>query len=446
MKTKIKLLTSAALFLIAVLPAQSIKDNDMTYVYVRPPLEPLKGFTNYQSKVELSYAAENAAMKADYDQKVADAEAQYQKDVATLGQRTKDAEAKYAADMKEWEAKDKIAEEKYQKELAEYNKKSMAEKLADQKLLNEGKPVKQSPPQPYKNLPGEPYKKMPPVPNYKKQYDTNLLASSYLKLEGFTNAPENAVVVTVTISQFDILGPKMVTENKQMTRVVNGQSSNYTQTYYHYETSYKQPMSVKVEVPGRGVIFNQTIEEFNTYKVIKTNESDNLQAQGMSNPAAYAANLEEKTLAENLKFINEIVNSKYGFSRVSRTTILNNVESKKMNYDDYQSAYDNAHAGYQMLATDNAGGTAKIKAAIETWEKAMTESNPNDKKARVDADVTMATRFNLAEAYLMINDFANAELQIQKINSSDPSKKEKKRAEELDLLEKDQKARAAANK
>lgn len=429
-----------------VISAQSIKDNDITYSYVRTPLEPLKGFTNYQSKVELSYAAENAAMKADYEKKCEEAEAQYQKDVAEFPQKTKEAEAKYELDMKAWEVKDKEAEDKYQKELAEYNKKSTAQKLADQKLLNEGKPVKQSPPKPYKNLPPTPYKRMPPAPQYKKEYDTQLLASTYLKLEGFTNAPENAVIITVSISQFEIQGPKLITVNKEMTKIANGQSSKYIQPYYHYETSYRQPMSVKVEVPGKGVIFNQVIEEFSTFTADKTRETDNLAAQNMADPSAYAKNLEEKTLAANLKYINELVNSKYGFSKVARTTVLNNVESKKMNYDDYQLAYDNAVSGYDMLATDKVGATIKIKEAIAIWEKAMLESNPDDKKARIDADVTLATRFNLAEAYLMIGDFTNAELQIRKINASDPSKKQKKRAEELEALEKDLKARDAANK
>lgn len=446
MRSKIAIFLLLLIPFSTVLSAQNIKDNDFTYSYVRTPLEPLKGFTNYQSKVELSYAAENAALKAEYEKKCEEAETQYQKDVVEFPQKTKDAEAKYEVDMIAWEVKDKEAEDKYQKELVEYNKKSTAQKLADQKLLNEGKPVKQTPPKPSKNLPPTPYKRMPQVPQYKKEYDTQLLASTYLKLEGFANAPENAVIITATISQFEIQGPKLVTVIKEMTKVANGQSTKYNQAYYHYETSYRQPMSVKVEVPGKGVIFNQVIEEFSTFIVVKTSETDNLAAQNMADPSAYAKNLEEKTLAANLKYINELINSKYGFSKVSRPTVLNNVESKKMNYDDYQLAYDNAVSGYNMLAIDKAGATIKIKAAIDIWEKAMLESNPDDKKARVDADVTMATRFNLAEAYMMIGDFANAELQIQKINASDPSKKQKKRVEELDALEKDLKARDAASK
>lgn len=410
---------SAALLICTTMPAQSIKDNDVTFVYVRLPKEPLgKSYTNYQGKVEMSYVAENAAKKAEYDQKLANVEVQYQKD------------------MEDWKVRDAQAQAQYDKDMAEYNKKGTAEKIADKKLLNEGKPVRQTPPQPYRNN--------PPVPVYKKEYDPNLLASSYIKLEGFNNQPDNAVTITVTLYGFDCIKPVMKTEVKKMTRIVNGTSTPYNQTYYHYETSYKHPMSVKVEVPGKGIVLNQTIEAFNQYTVIKTNETDNSAAQNMD-VEAYVRNLEEKVLMENLKFINELVNEKYGFSKVSRTSVLNNVESKKMNYDDYQGAYDNAKAGYDLLATDKDAAAAKLNLAIQAWEKALTESNPSDKKARVDADVTMATRFNLLEAYVFAGDFANAEAQLQKINSSDPSKKQKKRAEELDLFIKDMKARTAAN-
>ena len=410
---------SAALLICTTTPAQSIKDNDVTFVYVRLPKEPLgKSYTNYQGKVEMSYVAENAAKKAEYDQKLANVEVQYQKD------------------MEDWKVRDAQAQAQYDKDMAEYNKKGTAEKIADKKLLNEGKPVRQTPPQPYRNN--------PPVPVCKKEYDPNLLASSYIKLEGFNNQPDNAVTITVTLYGFDCIKPVMKTEVKKMTRVVNGTSTPYNQTYYHYETSYKHPMSVKVEVPGKGIVLNQTIEAFNQYTVIKTNETDNSAAQNMD-VEAYVRNLEEKVLMENLKFINELVNEKYGFSKVSRTSVLNNVESKKMNYDDYQGAYDNAKAGYDLLATDKDAAAAKLNLAIQAWEKALTESNPSDKKARVDADVTMATRFNLLEAYVFTGDFANAESQLHKINYYDPSKKQKKRAEELDLFIKDMKARTAAN-
>lgn len=408
MKTQFTLLAGAALFLTAALPAQSIKDNDISFVYIQLPKEPLgNSFTNYQSNVVLTYAADNAVKQADYDAKMNIATEQYNKE------------------MKMWQVQDDAAEARYQKEMEEYNKKSMVEKVADQKLLNEGKPVRQRPQHPYMNRPEKPITK--------KDYDTRLLASSYLRLDGFNDAAENAVIITATLYGFDCIQPHLVTEQKAMTRYVDGKSQNYTSTFYHYETSYKHPMAVKVELPGKGVIFTQVIDAFNQFTVIKTGASEN-KLPANFDPIAYVQNLEEKVLVENLRYISDLVNNKYGFARITRKTVLNNVESKKMNYDDYQLAYDNAMAGYKILATDWNGATAKLKLAIAGWEKALLESNPSDKKARIDAGVTMATRFNLVEAYMMIADYANADAQLEKINAAEPDKKERARAAELKLM------------
>ena len=85
---------SAALLICTTTPAQSIKDNDVTFVYVRLPKEPLgKSYTNYQGKVEMSYVAENAAKKAEYDQKLANVEVQYQKDMEDWKVRDAQAQA-----------------------------------------------------------------------------------------------------------------------------------------------------------------------------------------------------------------------------------------------------------------------------------------------------------------------------------------------------------------
>ncbi|MEO5643191.1 MAG: hypothetical protein ABIQ40_04625 [Bacteroidia bacterium] len=420
MKTLITLLAGAAFVLPMALQAQNIKDNEISFVYIQLPKEPLdQSLVNYQSNIILTYAEDNAAKKADYDAKMKIANTQYEQDMA------------------QWKTEDAAAQARYNKEMEEYNKKSMAEKVADQKLLNEGKPVRQHPQQPYRNN--------PPAPILKKEYDTHLLASSYLRLDGFNNAPENAVIITATLYGFDCIQPHLVTEQKNMTRYVEGKSQPYTSMFYHYETSYKHPMAIKVEIPGKGVIFNQVIDAFNQYKVVNTGSSENQPPLNFDG-AAYVQNLEEKTLVENLNYINALINDKYGYARITRKTVLNNVESKKMNYDDYQSAYDNADAGYKLLASDKTGATIKLKLAIDTWEKALLESNPSDKKARIDAGVTMATRFNLAEAYIMIGDYTNAEAQITKINASDPGKKEKARALELNALLIDTRARINAGK
>src|ERR1041385_5516425 len=163
-----KLLLFGALLFSTLVPAQKIIDKDISFTYIRLPKEPLgRSFGNYQSFVVAGYAADNAKLKADWEKRKGEADAQYQMDLAL------------------WSQKDKQAQDKYDKEMDIYNKKSTAQKMLDQNLLNQGKPVREVVPQPVKNV--------PPEPVYKKEYDNNLLAT-YIKLEGFKNAPDNAVI------------------------------------------------------------------------------------------------------------------------------------------------------------------------------------------------------------------------------------------------------------
>lgn len=421
--------------------AQKVSDDDINFEYRRLPAEPLdKSFTNYQSKVELSYAGENAAKKED-------AEAKYQQDVKDYPQKVKDAEAKYKENMKEWEVEDKNAEDKYQKEVAEWNKKSTMQKVASKQLANEGKPHKQGPSKPSKNLPSEPYKQSSAPTAGQKDHDVNLLANTYLILEGFKNTSDNAVIVTASVGAFDCIKPDLKTETRKMTKTVSGKQESYNANYYHYETSYKQPMSVKVEVPGKGVVFNQGIDQFNTYTLIKTNTTDDYNSVRNMNADAYVKSLQEKVLADNLKYINQLVNEKYGFAKQKRETILYNVKAKgDNNYDDYQSAYENAVSGYNLLTSDPTGAKGKIKTAIDLWEKALTEYKPGEKKARVNDDVALSTRLNLAEACMWADDYTKADEHLIKTTALDPSKRQRKWSEELKTLMSEQKKRFEANK
>lgn len=421
--------------------AQKVEDEDIKFNYMRMPTESLgKGITNYQSAVTLTYAGDNASKKAD-------AQAKYEQDVKDYPQKVKDADAKYDADMKEWRREDSNAEVDYQRELAEWNKKSAFNKMASKSMNNEGKPVKRNVSKPYRTVPPEPQKPNMSPDEGQKDYDVDQLASTYIILQGFKKAPENAVIVTVSVGAFDCIKPSLKTETRQMMSSSNGHSSNYNTNYYSWETSYKQPMSVKVEAPGKGVVFNQGIEKFNTYTVVKTQATDDYNASHNMDVNAYVKSLQDKTLSDNLKYINEMVNEKYGFMQLQRKTVLYHIKAKgDNNYDDYEKAYQDAVSAYNMMATDPAGAKAKLKASIDTWEKALTEYKPGDKKARVNDDVCLVTHLNLAEAYMWVDDYAKADDHLVKTSSLDPSHRQKKWMEELRTLSADQKQRFEANK
>ena len=69
----------------------------------------------------------------------------------------------------------------------------------------------------------------------------------------------------------------------------------------------------------------------------------------------------------------------------------------------------------------------------------------NQSQRRVNDKVTAVTRLNLAEAYIWINDYSNAELQLDKTRFLDLNKFTRLAAKQKGLVD-DQKARFEANK
>ena len=425
--------SSLALLIIA-LPAagvcQKVTEKEITYEYKRLPLMPLdKSLKNYVSKIEVVYEAENQTLTAEHGRKVQEAEAKHLRDSAQFERKMQEAEVQYQRDLEKYEREKKEMQAQYDKELEEYNKQSVAQKMANKTLLNEGKPVLRTPPMPYKQVPSMPYRQTIPMPNMRRIPDKNVLASN-LRLDGFTRNDQNAVVVTAVLHGFEGT-EKAVTTNTPI--MVNGKMSDRYST--RYTVSYRYPVTLKVEVPGKGVVFNETIPATSEMKTL-TN----------SNSAGNMAALEDKLLAENMTLAGEYLNERFGYSTLSRNTVFYSVEPKKMAYDEFTAAYESAMMGYRKLAEDQMEAVGKLRSGLTEWEKALAESNPKDSKARVNEEITIAAMLNSAEASLFTDDYSKAEGYLFKLESLDLSRKQKKKVEELNLFMKDQKKRSAANK
>ena len=398
--------------------SQKIDKQDLLFDYIKIPVEPLnKSIKNYSSNVMLAYEAdiiakEKAAQdefekaKADYPQKVAEAQAEYNKIV-----------------------------EKYKADKAEWDKKSTGDKIVEKTVLKEhNKPVE----------PGTFYKPSEPrlrEIQHQKVFDKNMLASTYLKLDGFNNSPDNSVKITATLFGFENLEPELKTKEESE---YNNQSKTTVKIItYWYEIQYKHPISLKITLPNGESIMDETFQQFSEYSKASTGSAKG--AYPSYNKEAFLTQLQNKVIEDNMKVINGLINSKYGYQKAKRTSTITRIEPKKFTYDYFQQAYESAVAGYGILITDFKGASEKLNKAIDLWEKALTEFNPNEKKARIDGDVAIASHFNLAEAYIWINNFAKADEHLSKIIGLEPSNKEKKAVEELRNLLKDQKTRWEAN-
>jgi hypothetical protein len=404
--------------MISAVFSQKIKSEAVSYSYVQLPLTPIsKTITNYQSTIFAVYEAENKRKNEAYDAELAVAEAEYQKELAIYPEKVK------------------AAEDSYAKEMAEWDKKSLAEKVLEKQLLNENnKPVKQ--------LPSAPYKRYVAKPILQRSYDYTALAGTYLNLGGFSNSSANAVKIEVTLNGFDYTKPVQLTEVKKEVSYVNGTSTTTNVAYYHVEFSYRHSMSVKVTLPDGKELFYLSPQELNTYKIYKSAASKSVQ---YTNEDQLVQLFEEKIVQDNLKFIGDLVNDRIGFKLTERVGKLAYIKSKDDTYSDLMRAFNEGTSALQNLKDDEVAASTKLLDVIQTYKKALSESDLANKKARIDKDVTTMIHFNLLEIYFALKDVTSTESTLSELNGLDLSTSDRKEKEVYVKQILDLKKRIAAN-
>ena len=369
MKTNRLLIITCLLLAFGFVQAQKVKDEDIQFKYKRLPLTPIdKKYTNYQAVVLLNYVADDAAKQADYDSK------------------NNSASEKYAKEKKE-------AAEKYAKEKEEYKKKSLGSKIAEQALLGQN------------NKPTQEWvsKEQVDKPYIRKVADANLLATTYVILDGYKKQADNAVIVQFISHGFE-WQPITV---KELTNFSGGA----TKKVFAPTISYRHPVTVKILSPDRKtVLWEAPVEESNKYSewtTTTTYDTKELAERAAQNQSILAA-LEIPCLENSMKNANIFLNQQCGFTTTERKAVLNNVEGKKFDYSDYAAAYVDAAEAYMQIIDNPEEAKSKLLKSLEKWENALKESTPKEKKSRVNNDVTFATIWNMAEAYMWINEYAKA--------------------------------------
>ncbi|WP_157886722.1 hypothetical protein [Hymenobacter sp. PAMC 26628] len=392
-------LLGAAVLLSATAHGQSIDAQKITFDYVRLPLVPLPAGTHsYSPEVALRYTDAVKQQKADHETAVADAKSKAEKDKQ------------------------------------EYKAQSLKEKALNRLLLDQHKP-------------GE---AVIPMADYAAQvYDAKTLASTYVNLSGLQRAQgaDGDLRVLVSLDGYT-QGPVTPVATQGSLKV--SASATGPGTKHGYEVSYKSPVSVKVTAKDGTVLSDELIEATTAYTVVNTETflgDEELNNYWRKNQMAFLRQLDENIMKTNMKLVAEYLDSKFGQRPITRNTAITVVSDKKINYDEYPQAYMKALMGYKLLAdpTRAADAQKQIGEAVALWDKALAESNPKDKKARIDEKVTAATLYNDAEANLWMNKFDEAEMLLARLKLLDISRYNNM-AKELGVVVQDQRTRYTANK
>jgi hypothetical protein len=188
-------------------------------------------------------------------------------------------------------------------------------------------------------------------------------------------------------------------------------------------------MAVRVTTPVGKELLYVTPQELNNYKIYKSSESE---TYPNINAPLLLKSTEEEVLQKNLTFINELVNDKFGFKTTNRSATLYFVKSKKEDYQDLLIAFNEAISGLNMLTQDIETSKAKLLESVKYWQNAINESDVNNKKARIDKDVTIAVYFNMLEVYFALENYVDAEAVFIKLNTLNLSFGERKTKQDFE--------------
>ncbi|MBL7890366.1 MAG: hypothetical protein JNL24_12480 [Bacteroidia bacterium] len=404
-------------FSIALLSiAQDIDYANVKADYTRLPLTPLKKeVKNYQVLVLADYLQKNEQLKTTYQANAKAAETEYA-----------------AASKKYWEARK-------QDSLNVENQLNVWFRLTPAQQAVTPKPTFIPQPAPVKTPVVEPL--------YDKVFNTDLLASQNIKLEGFNRLPEKAAIIQLNLTGFEYQEPVLTTQKKS----VKGADGVMTEViYYLYQFNYRHVIKIKILGPDGKYVLDESFAPSMNYASFRSKEfatQAELDAYWATQKNTEIASVQEKVVMDNLRQINEQLNNNYGFVPQTRYAQVAFVDAKSK-YEDLKEALVSAKSGYASISQSGTyqQGVDQLNAAILKWETALKESNLKSKKARVNENVTEALLMNLGEAYVWLGNYTKAQEYIFRLQTFKLSAKEKRLVAGTEAFLNDQKLRAEKNK
>ena len=368
------------MFLVLSASGQKIEETVLKYEYVQQPSNPLTGLASYSFTVATPYPENHDALLAQADKEFQERLDGYPAEVEEAKRIHAEREDSYADDVA-------LAQYNFQLETEAFDNLNAIEKLA----LEEGRPKLRMPSKPGPFRAPTEHTYIAPNTSSSIIFKTDVLADTYLKLEGFVKGTENALIGTVDMEAFDAGD----TERKSSTeKVYNSSTKQYVdQTTYSYETAVRRPTRLTLEFNGE-TIYNDIFEGTGEYSTTITRVSPNM------------FQIEKDNVSDILQIINTYLNEQYGFVNVPAVLTIR-APKNKGDFDDLEKAEKLAKRGINPMGSSD--GKAELTEAIQIWETVLGESDVNNKKARINNKVTQSIYQNLIEAAIYKEEFISAQ-------------------------------------
>lgn len=372
MKVKITQVVVLLLIFIGSVNAQSISSEMIEFQLLQQPKEVIDA-NNRNFKVTVT-----SPYNLTSDEVIKKSKADHQQAVTDYGKTVSDSEKEFQQKLRDYDDEVANAKEKFEIESKEFKKLSMLERLS---MTEQGKNPKMA-------TPTKPvyYKPQPPVysePNLNDYtiVDNNVLASQ-INLEGFSRG--NGYVDIL----LDI-------------KAVNFQD-NAGQTFAN------QPTKLIVKINGKEKV-NTTF--FTEYTFLSSSPSNNI-----NKPLS-----EKNHLAKVMQFVNDYLNSNFGFSAAKRTVKIQSVKNKGK-YDDLARADIYVTTNLKKLQPKNSEmntqAFANMQKGIDIWTQTLEKIDYKNSKADFNSKIAEFVYFNLIRLNLALNRKGEAEKYLNQMQEN----------------------------
>lgn len=369
---KIRYAVVMLLLFVTNLKAQSISSENVEFQLLQQPKEMIDtGSRNFKVSVTSPY-------NLTADQIIAKSKTDHQADVANYNNVVADSQKEYQEKLKEYDVELAKAKDKFATESAEFKKLSLFERLA---MTDQGKnPKLVQPTKPVYVKPAPPVYQQPNLNDYMIA-DNNVLASQ-IAIDGFTRG-SGYVDINVDI------------------KAVNFQD-NAGQTFAN------QPTKLIVKVNGVEKV-NKTF--FEEYTFLSSSPSNNI-----NKPLS-----EKNHLTKVIKFLNDYLNSTFGFQAAKKTVKISSVKNKGK-YDDLERADIYVKTNLRKLQPTqsemNNSALANMQKGIDIWTQTLQKIEYKNSKADFNAKIAEFIYFNLIRLNLALNKKAEAEKYLNELQEN----------------------------
>jgi len=367
------LLTTLTFIIASITFGQNINDHRVSFNYIQLPLIKIDDkFTNYELRIEHAYQTANEDSTNLHQMKQETAIKFYEQQLAIYQLQRDSLDRTHLLNMANWEKK------------------------VNSGITNpDGSAINQPAPPVYPEPPAYPKSDEPLLHT---EMDESVVKQS-VAIEGY-NQGLGGFVVHLTIHPIQ---HRMIQQTKKGTGA---------ETKYMYNAPYILPITVKVESPTQGVLYEEKLlQGVRNYKMSDQKSQYDHQLYMLDHKREFYLKLEEFARKESINTVSSLLNNQFGYVTKTHSAELYSVKKyKDYDYSDVTNAFTLATQALQLVSNDRdrSGAMDKIEEALEAIEGVLEESNTYDKKARINTKVTAMLQCNQVELLVWAAEYDKA--------------------------------------